>query len=102
MAKKVWVVLQQRDGQVARMSWEAIAAVPVVSERMQDNAGVLNIRRFAALLILASMPVVAQEAAPAQTRIALPFRHRVPPTIIRRCVKCTVARARVYHDILSG
>jgi electron transfer flavoprotein alpha subunit len=26
MAKKVWVVLQQRDGQIARVSWEAIAA----------------------------------------------------------------------------
>jgi homoserine O-acetyltransferase len=31
---------------------------------MQDNAGVLNIRRFAILLILVSMPAVAQEAAP--------------------------------------
>jgi electron transfer flavoprotein alpha subunit len=26
MAKKIWVVLQQREGQIARMSWEAIAA----------------------------------------------------------------------------
>ena len=31
---------------------------------MQDNAVVLNIRRFAILLILVSMPAVAQEAAP--------------------------------------
>ena len=56
MAKKVWVVLQQRDGQVARMSWEAIAAA-------QKLAAELGAGKPEAVLLGEGLGAVAAEVA---------------------------------------
>jgi electron transfer flavoprotein alpha subunit len=55
MAKKVWVVLQQREGQLARMSWEAIAAA-------QKLAGELG-GKAEAVLLGANLAAAAAEVA---------------------------------------
>ncbi|HTQ79738.1 MAG TPA: electron transfer flavoprotein subunit alpha/FixB family protein [Thermoanaerobaculia bacterium] len=55
MAKKVWVVLQQRDGQIARMSWEAIAA----AQKLAGESG----GKAEAVLLGASLSAAAAEVA---------------------------------------
>src|SRR5436305_6029456 len=55
MANKVWVVLQQREGQLARMSWEAIAAA-------QKLAGELG-GKAEAVLLGANLDAAAAEVA---------------------------------------
>jgi electron transfer flavoprotein alpha subunit len=53
---KIWVVLQQRDGQVSRMSWEAIAAA-------QKLAGALGGGKPEAVLLGADLAGAAAEVA---------------------------------------
>jgi len=35
MGKRVWVVLQQREGQLSRISWEAVAAAQKLANALR-------------------------------------------------------------------
>ena len=56
MATKIWVVLQQREGQIARMSWEAIAAA-------QQLAAELGGGKAEAVLLGTNLGAAAAEVA---------------------------------------
>src|SRR6476620_9035750 len=56
---KIWVVLQQREGQIARMSWEAIAA----AQKLAGELGGADGAKAEAVLLGAGIGDLAAEVA---------------------------------------